>query len=191
MGLFNKVTLRPSHKGLSNELSALTNAKPSMRQRSATKIAGAFLFVGVLATAGVSLHASEAHAASNDSTPDKSAKSQPVSTHVQINTSGSSTPAASQSVSNNEVSSNGSSSSSTTVTSSTSNDSSSAGSGSAGTQVTVNGQPVSVPANGSLTIPTTGGQTTISHSQGPNTGTSLNVSTSTVSTSTEDTGGGE
>jgi len=163
-------------------LDSTNNNKPDQHViaytvRSRLKLAGAFVFVSVIGIIGLGLHSD-------------SAAKQSAPTNLQISNNSADIPVVTP-VTNppNSTSTNISSSTSTN-----SNSPNNSGGGSA--SVTVNGQPVNVPSNGSTqqTITTPNGQTNVSvtSTQSNNNDsssfhqTNLNVSTSTSSNTTED-----
>ncbi len=176
---------RVNSKSAANALNSVAT-RFAVRKRSGLELAGAFIFIGALTAVGVDLRASDAHAAAGNST---AGKSQPAAVDLQINHTSQSSAAPSPDASH--TSSNDNSSSSTRVESTTDE------SGSVSTHVTVNGQPVDVPANSSSqhTVNTPDGNTTVNISNqqstagdsrnSTNTRSSVHISSSTTSRSSE------
>lgn len=155
--------------------------KSTHPRRTGIEIAGVFIFIGVLAIVGAGLRANETKA----STGSAAKSTTPSSLDMSVDTQ---EPAAPLSGNAGDVSSN---SVSTSINSSTN------ASGTTDTNVTVNGQPVEVPNNGSTqqTITTPNGSTTTVNVSNGNTGHGYNHSSSytnvhSSSTSSSYTSGG-
>jgi cytoskeletal protein RodZ len=159
----------------SSSQSSNPDSPSALFSRSSTKIAGAFLFIGALAVIGINVRASAADNSGNNG----EAQQHNAALHVQVNQSGgsqstgSNTSARTSQSSSSDGSGTNSTSSATNVTSTST---SGTGSGTT-THVTVNGQAVQVPANGTTTVSTPGGQTTVSGTTDNNSTTQTIVST--------------
>jgi hypothetical protein len=158
MGILHKLTVltRGSQIGSAGSDSP-TNTFKSFSRRSRAKIAGAFLLVPVLAVAGASVNASDAKDNAN------TVQSDGKTNNVQVSHSAA-TSSPTDVVDSNDDSTSSTSLSTTTTTT---------GSGpTTSTQVTVNGHPVAVPANGSSQQTITNGsqKTTVQVSHNQSTG---------------------
>jgi hypothetical protein len=182
---FSKVFSQQQHlfqsagNGFLSTIGSYTNKHFMVRSLSSRlKITGAFLLVILLGLASLALRSTAATAS----------QSRPASMDVPVSPTSATVPVSPPSTA-----------AANDATTTTNTDSTTGNNGAASTSVTVNGQPVSVPANGSTqqTISSPGGNTKVSVSSTQSTDgntdssslyqTNLNVSTSSTSSTTEDT----
>lgn len=157
-----------------------------LRRRSSVELAGAFVFISILAVVSTGLSNSQTPSAGHNAQPQASSLDLQV-THAAANSAASTT---------SPTASNDSTDSATAPATVSTNVSSTTNNGSNSTSVTVNGQPLNVPANGTVqqTITGPGGsQTTVNvsnnqsdsgSSDGSNTSSSMSsfsISSSTAS----------
>lgn|GEM_PF-2354392 len=172
------------HAGSST--SALNVTAPSLIKRTAFRLGGAFLLVGVLASVEI---------AANPTTTNSQQKADASKgkTAAELNTSSDATTPHTTSVNDDGITSSpapsdttGSATHTTTVSNNSTGDSVS------NTQVTINGHSVSVPPNGSTTVTSSGPlRLEVDSSQTTTTGSSsTTTSTSSTTTSSSSTGSG-